>query len=70
MAKSKVLMLRNAASSFGCSLSEGETGDIDSDLADSLIAHGIAVPASIKAVPEAPQISGSDESSKPSKSSK
>jgi alkyl sulfatase BDS1-like metallo-beta-lactamase superfamily hydrolase len=48
----KILMLRNAAASYGCKLSEGETGDVDKELADTLIARGIAVPGEIKAVPE------------------
>lgn len=48
----KILMLRNAAASFGCKLSEGQTGDVDQSIAEILIARGIAVPGEIKAVPE------------------
>lgn len=59
-------MLRNAASSYGCSLQEGETGTVDDVLAAVLIEHDIAVavdvPKVIKAVPEVPSIVG-DESS-------
>jgi hypothetical protein len=52
----KILMLRNAAASFGCKLTEGETGDVDKSLAEALIARGIAVSAEIKAVPEKPNV--------------
>lgn len=52
MAKTKILMLRNASRRFECSLSEGETGEVDAALADALIAARIAVPADVKGVPE------------------
>lgn len=52
MAKTRVLMLRNAAKRFECSLSEGESGEVETTLADVLISAGIAVPAEVKGVPE------------------
>ena len=52
----KILMLRNAAASYGCKLSEGETGDVDKEMAETLIARGIAVPGKIEAVPEKPNV--------------
>jgi hypothetical protein len=56
----KITMLRNPAASFGCKLGEGQTGDIDKELAERLIELNIAVPfvkeEKIKGVPEEPQI--------------
>jgi hypothetical protein len=59
MSKTTVKMLRNPANSMGCQLLEGETGEVGSDLADMLIAKGLAVvaiPDEIKAVPDPPSI--------------
>jgi hypothetical protein len=56
----KILMLRNAAASYGCKLSEGESGDVDKELAETLIARGIAVHGEIKAVPELATIEASE----------
>lgn len=41
----KVTMLRNPAKALGCSLLEGQTGEVDDKLAEQLIGAGIAVPA-------------------------
>jgi len=51
-------MLRNPSDSFGCELKEGETGDVRKDLAERLIAQGIAVAVQeeVKAVAEKPSI--------------
>lgn len=38
----KIKMLRNPAARLGCELSEGETGDVDDDLAEKLIEMNIA----------------------------
>jgi hypothetical protein len=59
MSKTTVKMLRNPAKSMGCQLLEGETGEVGSDLADMLVASGLAVvaiPDEIKAVPSPPSI--------------
>lgn len=65
MSKTTVKMLRNPSSSFGCTLSEGETGEISSDLADLLVAEGLAVvsvPDEIEAVPHSPSIAAPKQS--------
>jgi len=57
----KITMLRNAAAKFGCKLSEGETGEVDNELAQELVDAKIAVPAeekSVKAVAKTPAIKG------------
>jgi len=58
----KITMLRNPSSDYGCSLKEGETGFVDDPLAKILSDRNIAVvieaPKIIKAVPELPAISG------------
>lgn len=67
MAKRTVKMLRNPAKKYGCDLTEGQTGDVDVELADALMKDGIAVlPPSeeigepekpkLQAVPPAPSI--------------
>lgn len=64
----KVKMLRNAASSLGCRIPEGQTGDVDDVTGKKLVAFGLAVcldpplhpPKAapvILAVPDAPAIS-------------
>lgn len=64
----KVLMLRNAASSVGCLLREGETGDVPDNMGRQLVAFGLAEcldppkeqppkqepPKKIEAIPEPP----------------
>ena len=58
----KVFMLRNAASHFGCSLREKETGTVSDQLGNRLLAAGIAVrideplPPVIQTVPPPPAI--------------
>lgn len=54
----KIRMHRNAAASYGCKLSEGETGTVDDPLGRHLVAEGIAecldpppAAAAIRAVP-------------------
>ena len=58
----KITMLRNPSSDYGCDLKEGETGFVDDQLAkifsDRSIAVVIEVPKVIKAVPDQPAISG------------
>lgn len=58
----KITMLRNPAAVYGCSLKEGETGDVEEPLARVLVERSIAVvvdmPKEIKAVPEPPSIAG------------
>jgi hypothetical protein len=39
----KILMLRNPSSSLGCSLQEGDTGNVSKELGGRLVALGIAV---------------------------
>jgi len=60
----KITMLRNPSSDYGCSLKEGESGFVDDQLARLLEARNIAVvielPKAIKAVPEPPAISGGE----------
>jgi hypothetical protein len=59
MTKTTIKMLRNPAGSIGCQLLEGETGEVGSELADMLVASGlavVAVPDEIKAVPDPPSI--------------
>lgn len=56
----KVRLLRNPAKRYGCSLGEGETGQVDHAIGSALVKAGIAEcldpPAEIKAVPEQPAI--------------
>lgn len=66
----KIKLLRNPKSSYGCKLTEGQTGDVDEVLAKALIDAKIAEPATstpseIKAVdsPAAIQASGSKKNS-------
>lgn len=60
----KITMIRNAARHYGCDLKEGETGEVDDKLAESLISAGVAVAVAtpskkkIEAVPEKPAIKG------------
>jgi len=57
----KITMLRNAAAKFGCKLSEGETGEVENELAKELVDAKIAVQAdekSVKAVAKIPAIKG------------
>jgi hypothetical protein len=60
----KITMLRNVAKHIGVSLMEGETGEVEDKLAESLIQHNLAVPVAeqekkkIKAVPESPSVKG------------
>lgn len=58
----KITMLRNAAKSFGCSLNEGETGEVDDTLAEELIARKLAVavgePKKVKGESKPPEIKG------------
>lgn len=57
----KITMLRNAAAKFGCKLSEGETGEMENEVAQQLIDARIAVPAeekTVKAVAKTPAIKG------------
>jgi heterodisulfide reductase subunit C len=49
----KLRMLRNVAASFRCDLREGESGDVDTELAETLIKRGLAVPVSDEAQPKA-----------------
>jgi len=58
-------MLRNPAKSLGCELMEGETGDVNDDLANRLISQNIAVasPEEIKAVAKKPPIADAKASS-------
>lgn len=67
----KIKMLRNPANQLGCELTEGETGDVEKELGDRLVALGIAEPAgrrqSMQAVPRAPSISGAGDESVESK---
>ena len=65
MSQTTVKMLRNPAKSMGCQLLEGETGEVVSDLADILVANGLAVvaiPDEIKAVPDPPSIAAPKQS--------
>jgi NAD-dependent oxidoreductase involved in siderophore biosynthesis len=39
----QIKLLRNPASSFGCELLEGETGEVSDVIAKSLVARGVAV---------------------------
>jgi len=52
----RIKLLRNLASSYGCSLKEGEVGDVPAALAEALIAQKLAIavaePVAIKGVPE------------------
>ena len=60
----KVKMLRNAASSIGCRIPEGETGEVDSVTGKKLVAFGLAICLDeppkpmpvIQAVPDPPVI--------------
>lgn len=60
----KITMLRNPARHLGCDLKEGETGEVEDKLAESLIRIGLAVAVAtpskkkIEAVPEKPAIKG------------
>ena len=60
MSTTKIAMLRNPAVSLGCKLMEGETGEVETSLADMLVRIGIAVaietPKTINGVPSAPEI--------------
>ena len=60
MATTKITMLRNPASSLGCGLKEGETGDVAPALAETLVRMSIAVvvelPKVIHAIPNEPSI--------------
>lgn len=65
----KIRMLRNASASYGCTLHEGETGDVDPVLGRSLVDAKIAEsldPAPptqpILAVPEPPAIAADPQS--------
>lgn len=53
-------MLRNPSSAFGCKLHEGETGEIEQSLAETLVKMSVAVileqPKKIQAVPDPPAI--------------
>lgn len=63
----RIELLRNPAAAFGCDLVEGETGDVDASLAETLIARGIAravEPKTLKGVSEEPAIAG-DKSAMP-----
>jgi hypothetical protein len=65
----KITMLRNAAKQYECGLSEGETGTVPADLAERLIADGIAVAVDVaekpvKAVAKPPEIKGEAKESK------
>lgn len=65
----KVTMLRNPSSAYGCDLKEGETGFIDDALASDFVSKSIAIivepPKVIQAVPAAPVIAGSDTETPP-----
>lgn len=57
----KVTMLRNPAAKLGCKLTEGQTGEVPTDIGRELVKAGLAVcldqaPVAIKAVPPAPAI--------------
>ena len=56
----KVRMLRNPKASIGCSLKEGQAGDVDDSLGSELVKIGVAIsldePQAIKAVPPKPAI--------------
>ena len=62
----KITLLRNPAASYGCSLLEGETGDVSTSLGEQLVAIGVAValvsdepkylPKKVKGVPKNPEI--------------
>lgn len=58
----QIKLLRNPSRSFRCPLVEGETGSVHKELADTLIAMGIAEPVAtpreIKGVPDTPTIAG------------
>lgn len=56
----KITMLRNAAAHIGCKLQEGQTGEVDADLGQRLVAMGIAVEGKeIQAVAKTPEVSKS-----------
>lgn len=52
----KIKMLRNVGSSLNCNLSEGESGEVDTSLAETLIKRGLAVPISDDAKPRSESI--------------
>ena len=60
MATTKITLLRNPASSLGCDLKEGETGEVSPSLAETLVRMNIAVvvdlPKVIHAIPDEPSI--------------
>lgn len=60
----KVQMLRNPAKDLGCSLKEGETGEVSQSTGERLVAFGLAVCLDdvdskriVKAVPTEPELS-------------
>lgn len=65
----KITMLRNPSSDYGCDLKEGETGTVEDPLAKMLIDRNIAVavdlPKVIEAVPELPEIIGVEPAQSP-----
>jgi len=59
----KITMLRNAAKHFGCTLSEGETGEVEDALGAELVnariaEHVKAEEKSVKGVAKTPAIKG------------
>jgi len=48
----KIKLLRNPAASFGCEIKEGESGEVETNLAETLIKRGLAVPVSDEASPK------------------
>ncbi len=56
----KITMLRNAAKHVGCPLMEGETGEVENEIAERLVSTGIAilVTQEVKAIAKTPDIKG------------
>jgi hypothetical protein len=49
----QIKLLRNPSVSFGCTLQEGESGEVDASLGQSLVSLGIALELPPKVKPEA-----------------